>query len=87
MQVITMEEQSFYTLLDKVLAEMEEKFGKKEDEWIHETDAMKLLGIRSKTSMQRLRDHDMIRFTQPSRKIILYFKPSILEYLESHANK
>ena len=87
MQVISIEEQSFYQLLDKVITEMEQKFGKKEDEWIHETNAMKLLGIRSKTSMQRLRDHDMIKFTQPSRKIILYHKPSLLEYLESHANK
>ncbi len=87
MQVISIEEQSFYQLLDTVLAEMEEKFGKKEEEWIHETNAMKLLGIKSKTSMQRLRDHDLIRFTQPSRKIILYYKPSLLEYLDAHANK
>lgn len=87
MEVISIEEQSFYQLIDKVLSEMQEKFGNKEPEWIHETAAMTLLGIRSKTSLQRLRDHDLIRFTQPSRKIIMYYKPSILEYLEAHANK
>lgn len=87
MEVISIEEKSFYDLLNKVLAEMEEKFGKKEPEWIHESDAMSLLGIRSKTTIQRLRDNDFIKFTQPQKKIILYHKPSLLEYLESHANK
>lgn len=87
MNVISIEEQSFYELIDKVLAEMQEKFGQKESEWLSEQEAMNLLNIRSKTTLQKLRDTDAIRFTQPRRKIILYHRPSLLDYLEQHANK
>ena len=87
MQVITMEEQSFYELIDKVLEEVEQKFGKKEPEWLQEKEAMQLLGIRSKTTLQKLRDTSAIRYTQPRHKIILYHRVSLLNYLEEHANK
>lgn len=86
MEIISLEEQAFYQLVDTVLAEMQEKFGSKEPEWITEQAAMEMMNIRSKTTLQRLRDHDLIRFTQPSKKIILYHRPSILQYLDAHAN-
>jgi len=35
--------------------------------------------------MQRYRDEGLIRFTQPSRKIILYDRDSILEFLNTKA--
>jgi hypothetical protein len=44
-----------------------------------------MLGISSKTTLQRFRDEGSIRFTQPSRKIILYDRDSILVFLEQHA--
>ena len=87
MEIISIEEQSFYDLLAKVLTEMEQKFGKTEKQWIGEAEAMELLGIRSKTTLQQLRDTDKIRFTQPRKKIILFIRDSILELLEAHANK
>ena len=87
MNVITIEEKSFYLLIDKVLEEFEHKFGKKEPEWLQEKEAMQLLGIRSKTTLQKLRDTSAIRYTQPRHKIIMYHRCSLLDYLEEHANK
>lgn len=43
---------------------------------------MKLLNIRSRTTLQKLRDHGKIRFSQPQRRIILYDHNLICDYLE-----
>ena len=87
MDVITLSDTAFYELLTKVIEEMEAKFGKTEKQWIGEAEAMELLGIRSKSTLQSLRDHDQIKFTQPRKKIILYHRASLLSFLEAHANK
>lgn len=51
------------------------------NDWLSTEDAKKLLGIRSKTKLQELRDIEAIRFTKHGR-IIRYSKKSILEYLD-----
>jgi predicted site-specific integrase-resolvase len=43
------------------------------------------IGISSKTTLQKFRDEGRIRFAQPDRKIILYDRDSINEYLEKNA--
>jgi len=43
---------------------------------------MKLLNIKSKSTLQQLRNNGRIRFSQPQKKIILYYTDSIHEYLE-----
>ena len=50
-------------------------------DWLSTEEAKKLLGVRSKTKMQELRDIEAIRFTKHGR-IIRYSKKSILEYLD-----
>jgi hypothetical protein len=55
--------------------------------WIHSVEAMNLLGIKSKTTLQSLRDSGEIEFSQPMKKVILYKYESILAYLEKHAQK
>lgn len=86
MEVISIEEQSFYELLDKLYERFEEKHGKQESEWVDEAEAMKILNIRSKSTLSSYRNQDLIRFSQQSRKLILYYKPSLLSFIESHAN-
>ncbi len=51
------------------------------NDWLSTEEAKKLLGIRSKTKLQELRDIEAIRFTKHGR-IIRYSKKSILEYLD-----
>lgn len=46
--------------------------------------AMDILNIKSKTTLQKLRDEGSITFTQPQKKIILYDYDSIMKYLDNH---
>ena len=57
-----------------------------ESDWISTEEAKKLLGIKSKSKMQQLRDYGEIVFTKPG-KIILYSKKSIITYLNKHHRK
>jgi hypothetical protein len=86
MEVICLEEKAFYAIVDKVMAYVDEKNPQAQEKWIVDTEAMKLLGIKSTTTLQKYRDEGVIRFSQPSKKVILYDRDSINEYLEKHAN-
>ena len=57
-----------------------------ESDWISTQEAKKLLGIKSKSKMQQLRDYGEIVFTKPG-KIILYSKKSIITYLNKHQRR
>lgn len=87
MQVICLEEQAFYELIERVVERFKEQYQIKEDKWISGEEAMKKLRITSKTTLQKFRDEGRIRFTQPDKKIILYDLDSIHEYLEKHAKE
>jgi len=87
MQVICLEEPAFYALVDQVVTYIKTKHEVKEDKWISGEEAMSMLHITSKTSLQKYRDEGRIRFFQADRKIILYDRDSILNYLEKNANK
>jgi len=85
MQVICLEEEAFFALVEQVVARLKEKNNQKEDKWISDEEAMRLLNIKSRTTLQKLRDEGKIRFSQPQKKIILYDKESVNTYLESNA--
>jgi hypothetical protein len=85
MQVICLEEVAFYALVEQVVERLREKHNEPNAKWVHEVDAMKLLNVRAKSTMQKLRDEGRIRFSQPQKKIILYDRDSINAYLEKHA--
>jgi hypothetical protein len=86
MEVICLEDEAFYALVECVVARIKAKEGIKEDKWLSADEAMARLRIKSKTTLQKLRDDGKIRFSQPEKKIILYDSGSISEYLEKHAN-
>lgn len=56
MQVICLEEPAFYALVDQVVNYIKTKHEVKEDKWISAEEAMKLLHITSKTTLQKFRD-------------------------------
>ncbi|QMU64812.1 MAG: helix-turn-helix domain-containing protein [Flavobacteriaceae bacterium] len=60
---------------------------KQEKIWITAKEAMALLAIKSATTLQMLRNTGKIEFSQPMKKLILYKKSSVLEYLEKHSRK
>jgi hypothetical protein len=86
MEVICLEDEAFYALVDKVVSRIKEKEDKKEDKWISTDEAMNKLRIKSKTTLQKLRDEGAIRFSHPEKRIILYDTDSINEYLNKHSS-
>jgi len=87
MQVICLEEEAFYTLLEQCVERLESKRQSAPRKWIGEGEAVTMLDGVSKSTLQRLRNNGDIGFTQPSRKIILYDRESIEAYLEKHSKK
>lgn len=85
MQVICLEEAAFYALVEQVVARLKETHGEAKEKWITDVDAMELLNIKSKTTLQKLRDEGRIRFSQPQKRLILYDRDSIVAYLERNA--
>ncbi|HZJ21505.1 MAG TPA: hypothetical protein VFD35_14285 [Pricia sp.] len=87
MQVVCLQEEAFYALFDKVVEYIESKREDNPFKWIDGEEAMGLLKIKSTTTLQKLRDEGNIRFTQPQKKIILYDRNSISDYLEKYARE
>ena len=87
MEVICLQTEALHYLVEQVVDRLGEKMDKKEDKWRQIDEALRLLGVKSKTTLQKLRNEGSIRFTQPEKKIILYDRESIMEYLEKHARE
>lgn len=87
MEVICLEDAAFYSLIKKVIARIQEKHTRSTDQWISGEEAMKILRVTSKTTLQKLRDEGKIRFSQPEKKIILYDVDSIHAYLNKHSRE
>ena len=85
MEVICLEDAAFYSLVEQVVQRLKETHCQTQDKWISDEEAMQLLNIKSKTTLQKLRDEGKIRFSQPQKKIILYDRDSIDMYLQQHA--
>lgn len=86
MGVIVVDEEAFKEMFAKLAEELKQKLGAKpRDKWIDTQEAMDMLRIKSKTTLQRLRDEGKIRFTQPEPQTILYDSDSIGDYFEKHA--
>lgn len=87
MNVICLEEEAFYALLEKTIERLSGGRGVEELKWIDDQEAMDMLKIKSKTTLQKLRDEGKIRFSQPFKKVILYDRDSILAFIEDHAKE
>ncbi len=85
MQVICLEEPAFYALIETVCARLLPENAADKNRWIPPEEAMAMLNIKSKTTLQQLRDNGKIRYSQPQKKVILYDRLSIEAYLEKHA--
>lgn len=85
MEVICLEDEAFYALVERVVKRIKDEKGINEDKWISTEQAMEKLHIKSKTTLQKLRNEGRIRYSQPDKKIILYDAESLNEYLEKHS--
>lgn len=87
MEVICLEDSAFFALVEQVVERLKASHDVKKDKWISDEEAMDLLNIKSKTTLQKFRDEGKIRFSQPEKKIILYDRDSINVYLEKNAKE
>ena len=86
MEIICLEEKAFFELVKTVVEKLQPSFQDKSPKrWLNATETMELLGIKSKTTLQKLRDEGHFRFSQPQKKLILYDSISIEEYLDRHS--
>ena len=85
LDIICLESDAFYSLIEEVVQRLKEQNNIERERWIEDTEAMRLLHISSKTTLQKYRDEGLIRFSQPSRKVILYDRISILDFLNTKA--
>jgi hypothetical protein len=82
LEIICVESEAFYKLLEEVLRHFKNNEPKTSDKWISGVEAMKMLRIKSKATLQKMRDEGRIRFTQPEKKLLLYDSESIRDYLD-----
>jgi len=85
-QVICLKTPAFYALLDSCVAHIDAKFNlSSANPWIDSDEAMSLLNISSRGTLQKYRDEGKIRSSKTGNKNILYDRKSILDFLEAHA--
>lgn len=77
-----MESAAFYKLLSLLLEQFKLTNKPTQDKWISGPEAMTMLRIKSKCTLQKYRDEGRIRFSQPDKKTILYDADSIRDFLE-----
>lgn len=84
MEVICFEDRAFYAMIDKLEAYLDKKKSQTTigDKWVSGEEAMRMLRITSKTTLQKFRDEGKIRYSQPEKKIILYDADSIRDFIE-----
>jgi len=87
MEVTCIETAAFYELVKQVTEHLISLYGEKPFKWVGQDKAMEMLGIKSKTTLQKFRDEGKIRFSQPEPKIILYDRDSIEAFLDRHARE
>jgi hypothetical protein len=87
MEVICLQDEAFYQLIGEVVDRIKEKQKITKEKWVTPERTMEILNIKSKTTLQKLRDTGAITFTQPQKKIILYEYDSIMEYLNKNSQK
>ncbi len=84
MEVICLQSKAFDLLMDKVLSHAKDWLDQSNKKWLNQLETMTILNIKSKSTLQKLRDEGAIRFAQPEKRIILYDRESINSYLEKN---
>ncbi|MCH7759417.1 helix-turn-helix domain-containing protein [Patescibacteria group bacterium] len=88
MEIIVFEKEGYYKMLQEFAIMVREAVNenKEASEWLNTEEAKELLGFKSKSKMQQLRDNGEIDFSQHGR-IIKYSRKSCLKFLERNRVK
>jgi hypothetical protein len=83
-EVVCLESDALYDLVRQVVARLKKELSNEPKEWITEAEAMGMLNISSKGTMQKFRNEGRIGFTKTTPKNILYSRKSIVDYLNAN---
>ncbi len=79
---------AFYALIDEVIEHIDAKFNlPKQPQWIDGSEVMRMLNITSRTTLQAVKDSPDVRVSIMSKKVVLYDRQSILDYIEKHSRR
>lgn len=85
---IVFEKEAYYNVLNEFLKIAKETVRKENlSVWMSEEEAMNMLGVSSKSTMQKFRDEDRIIYSMVTAKNIRYNRESILNYIEQKSNR
>ncbi len=84
-QIVVMTEAEFDRRLERVYQRVIAQL-KQPPEHVNETTALQMLGLRSKTSLWKLRSSGAISYSKMG-KIILYRRSSLIEFIEKNELK
>ena len=84
-QIITRVNHRFINTIEELIRGMNST----SDEWISTEEAKKILGVKSKSKIQQLRDESPMNGLIISQhgRTFRYFKPSLYNFLEKHTIK
>lgn len=82
-EFLKLKEQLINSITETVIQALSNKASNVQSDWISLTEAKKILGYRSKSSWQKLRDEGKVVFTQSGRKI-QYSKKSLENFLKNN---
>ena len=80
--IIQIHSQAFYELVAQVIAYI--KKSTDTPSWVDTETAMKILNIRSKNTLQKLRDEGKIVYSKTTAKNILYDINSLYAYIQQN---
>jgi len=86
-QFIMMDTAALDKLIHEVIDTVKTKMKTKPEDWIGEDEVQKLLGVSSKSTIQRFRDEDRIIYSAVTKKNIMYSRASVLRYMNTKSNK
>jgi len=68
MEIICLQDEAFYQLIDEVVNRLKERENITQDKWVSSDRAMEILNIKSKTTLQKLRDEGSITLHNRKRR-------------------
>jgi hypothetical protein len=81
LEIICLESPAFEMLIQRLVTHIKQMHDIQEDEFVSPEEAMRLLRISSKTTLSAYKNKGFLKFSMVSRKIILYSRTSIREFL------
>jgi hypothetical protein len=83
-KVIKIQSEALEQLACRLVELVQEKYGIPNEQWVSEAEVCSIIGIKSKTTLMKLRQTGQLRYSQPYKRVIVYDKKSVFAFLAKH---